>query len=335
MCSVVVPRDLPRDFEYGLGPILSWLRIIGVDLKEKQPDGCRNLFLFYRAACLLFSTSSHLMWFYYLLNYTGQGIAWIENERESQTISTIICLDHISDFIHPVGIHLSLLIQLRGGWNALRNSLDALCQLVTHDYYENLCKICTLSVVYILTMVSSNFKECYWVFINNFLFYFWKMTIILSAYFCSKTEMGEKDISIEFCLDAMTVLTLFYSLSATILFCILCRIASKNLNQIRQKTNELIVEKPVDAVNRIFELKEYYFRNAEFVHQINRYFGVILLLEISNGVFEILISTLFLFVGIINVQPWSFQCSVVCFISFYTINIIIIALISEKISQEV
>ena len=156
MCSTVEPQDVSRDFDHGFQPILSWLRIIGVDSKGNQPNKCKHFFSFYRVGCFLFSISTHLMLFFCLVDSTKEGFAWIENEKDSQTFTFIIYLDRISDFVHPVGIQFLLLIQFRKGWKALWNSLDALHQLITPEFYKYLRKISTLGVVYIITQVSSN-----------------------------------------------------------------------------------------------------------------------------------------------------------------------------------
>ena len=161
------------------------------------------------------------------------------------------------------------------------------------------------------------------------------MTFVLSALVCDRTSFGGKTNWIETSLDALTVLTVLYSPSATVLFCILCQIASKNLGQIRQQTNELIADKPVDAVNRLDHIKEYYFRNTEFVYQINSCFGIFLLLEISNGLFQIIVQIFSVVAGVLNSQSSFHLYASLCFLSLYAFNILIIVHVSENVIEEV
>ena len=158
MCSTVEPQEVSRDFDHGFQPILSWLRIIGVDLKENQSNKCQHFFSFYRVGCFLFSISTHLMLFFYLLNNTNEKSIWLSLELDSRTSIFVFYLDHISDFIHPVGIHFSLLLQYRKGWKALWNSLDAMYQCMAPNLNEKLRKISTIGIIYIISIVSSKSK---------------------------------------------------------------------------------------------------------------------------------------------------------------------------------
>ena len=151
-------------------------------------------------------------------------------------------------------------------------------------------------------------------------------------------QIGYRDSSCSiksFNLEIWSSATVVYSPSATILFGILCQTASKNLSRIRQKTNELIEERPVDIVNRVDQLKEYYFRNAEFVYEINNFFGFTLLLEISSGVFEIVVQIFTTVAAARNSESLLFYLAGIDLLILYTVNIIIITFVSENIIQEV
>ena len=96
----------------------------------------------------------------------------------------------------------------------------------------------------------------------------------------------ENTSTIQICLDALVNITLVYPMTAAVFFSILCRTASQNIEQIRLKIREIITQNPTNGVNHLQQLKEFYFRNSDFIYQINRYFGVILLLDIFNNFFS-------------------------------------------------
>lgn len=159
--------------------------------------------------------------------------------------------------------------------------------------------------------------------------------IMISDLVFKNSDKGAKRSLIQYIIENLADFTLIYSPSATVLFCTFCVVASKNFGHIKREVNELMVQKPEDAVNQLDRLKEYYFRNSELVHEISRCFGLILLLEISIGFF----STIFQIVGLVfgfgNAHPWSLLVGVVSYFCLYVINIIIIVFASDSISQEV
>ena len=121
-----------------------------------------------------------------------------------------------------------------------------------------------------------------------------------------------------------------------ILFYTLCKAASHNLDRVKEKTRNLASQKSPNVVkHNVNQLKDHYFKYNEFIHQINRRFGIILLLEISCTFFQIIVQIVVTVVGIKNQKHWSFHATTV-FISFiYITNITIIISISEKLSRKV
>ena len=154
MCSRVEPQNLAQDFRFGFSPILNWFRIIGLDLKKSRSKKCRIFFKVYRFGWFLSCVSFNLILVIYLSNKTDETYDWMEEERTSQTFSTIYFLDSISDVIHPMGLHILLLFPFKRRWNDLWNSLDAMRQFVAADLNDKLRKISSIGVVYIITSVQ-------------------------------------------------------------------------------------------------------------------------------------------------------------------------------------
>ena len=141
--------------------------------------------------------------------------------------------------------------------------------------------------------------------------------------------------SISIFLETLNDVPIIYSVSVTILFHNYCEIASDNLKQMKLRIKVIRAQKPLDVANRLHQLKEYHRRNVEFIHQINRCFGIIALLQILGNSFETLVQTVLLLVGITNMEPWHVNFATICYFCFPTFNIIIITFGSEKIREKV
>jgi len=133
--------------------------------------------------------------------------------------------------------------------------------------------------------------------------------------------------------NALVIITLTYPLSTTIFFCIVVRTASNQLSHIRQQLKE--VGASGDAVDQIEKLKQYYYSNVEFIRQINRCFGAMLLLEILSGFIGIIVEIIYLVVSGVNSVPWDLFLSSFCFLHLYVINLIGITFATENMRREV
>ena len=143
-------------------------------------------------------------------------------------------------------------------------------------------------------------------------------------------------LSAKFYLEFFTTFTLIYSPSAVILFYTLCKAASQNLDQMKQEIKELAASRPTGLTKqRVNQIKEYYFRNVKFINKISQHFGAILLLEISNSFFGIMVQMANTVLGLGNQEPWSHHLNSFCFCCLYTINIISSISVSENISNKV
>ena len=135
--------------------------------------------------------------------------------------------------------------------------------------------------------------------------------------------------------DFALALTMMYNSSAMILFVNLCEIASDNLKQMKLRIKVMRVEEQLDVVDRLHQLKEYHGRNVEFIYQINRCFGIIVLLQILDYSLKSLHKAVSLLVAITNMEPWHVNFTTICYFCFFTFNIIIITFGSEKIREKV
>lgn len=156
------------------------------------------------------------------------------------------------------------------------------------------------------------------------------------SYYINTGGANRKYPSIDFYLDFSTTFTLIYSTSAVILFYTFCHVASQNLDLMKRKIEELTVQKPAAVVHRyINQLKEFYFRNSQFIHQINDSFGFILVFEIPNSFFQVIFEVIVMVLGFKTPEPWYFYTSSIALFFMYLTNIIIVISISDKMIKEV
>jgi len=147
--------------------------------------------------------------------------------------------------------------------------------------------------------------------------------------------IDEKTISLHSCLDFVLTTLLIYPLSAVVLFYAFCQISSDHLVEIQMEVDELITQKPTDTVSRVKGLVEHYFYITNLVRQINRFFGLILLLVLSIDFVLILMELVFLVVFYTNGTEWyhSFDTAFCCVC--FTINILAVSFASDNVSNEV
>ena len=141
--------------------------------------------------------------------------------------------------------------------------------------------------------------------------------------------------TIRICLDALVNITLVYPMTAAVFFSILCRTASQNIEQIRLKIREIITQNPTNGVNHLQQLKEFYFRNSDFIYQINRYFGVILLLDISSNLIQVVKLIGVFAVGGSNSEAWDLYGMASFFLFLYFTDMVIVTFAVDCIVQEV
>ena len=153
MCSGVGPQESLGDPNFGLDPILNWLRVIGIDLKRNQSNGSRILFRFYPYGWLLGCFYVFFMALYLKMNRESE-IYWMEETKKSRSVAILSYIDWASDFIGAVGILMSFLFPFRKRWNNVWNSLEEMRHLMSSDFTEKLRRISVAGVVYIITSVQ-------------------------------------------------------------------------------------------------------------------------------------------------------------------------------------
>lgn len=156
--STMEQRNTSVELEWCLNPILNWLSIIGVDLRNRHRNGSKYLISMFQSMCFLGCLAPHLTFFIYLLGIKDDSLAWVPAQRTARSISTIFYLDNISDFIQPVGIHFCLLYQ-SSKWKDLWNSLEAMSVFIHPESLKKLRQISTIGVAYIITSVYSMILE--------------------------------------------------------------------------------------------------------------------------------------------------------------------------------
>ena len=134
-----------------IAPILCWLSIIGVDLRKKCSSRRKCLVTLYQSVWFLSCIGPHLPFFFYLFS-NEEIILWISAEKQKRSMSTIFCLNKITDFIQAAGIFSILLFQSRK-WDALWNSLEEMRASMDPESLKKLRKISTIGVLYIIISV--------------------------------------------------------------------------------------------------------------------------------------------------------------------------------------
>ena len=154
MCSTVEPQEQSENFNFGFGPILSWLRVTGVDLKKEPAGRCRILYTFVRIGWFLLCVSIHLTAFVDLSLGNDSVEIWIEERQSTRTFALTNVVDAVNMFILATGIHFCLLFPLRSRWDNLWRSLEDMRHLAAPDFDRKLRKTCFIGVAYITLSVE-------------------------------------------------------------------------------------------------------------------------------------------------------------------------------------
>lgn len=157
------------------------------------------------------------------------------------------------------------------------------------------------------------------------------MVMLWAAYLYIYIEHGEMHWA-DIVTNMLINITLIYSPSATILFCLVVKTASNQFGQIRQKLTELV--HPDEVVGRIEHLKRCYFNNVDLIRQIDQCFGTVLLLQVLNGVMGIIIEIIYLIVGNDNSNLLVVMTSFFLLNLHFT-NIFTITFVVESMKKEV
>lgn len=117
---------MSNGFNFGFGPLLNLLCLIGIDLKRRQSNKCRVLLLFYQCWWLL-ATITYFTFYFVHLSESHDGVSRVvKEEQRTHSFLVIFCLNELSNFVQPVAIQMLLLSWLKTRWDDLWSSLDAL-----------------------------------------------------------------------------------------------------------------------------------------------------------------------------------------------------------------
>lgn len=147
-------------------------------------------------------------------------------------------------------------------------------------------------------------------------------------------ENGESSQT-ELLVDDLVAVNLIYVVSAAVLYSVFARASSNHLVQIRLGLNELIVQQPSDIAVQVAKFRKYYLYHAEYIHQMNRFFSSILLLEIFSGTVGTIIQIIYLVLFYINDALWYSYVVSASYLILWMIDMLSICLVSDDISQEV
>ena len=154
MSSTVGPEDsMPEDFDFGFGPILRWLLIIGVDLKTNQLQRCKIFRRICQFGWFLCATSVNFFTILYVAISDEGAVAWLKDTNYTRSLTVLNHMTIICNSLHCAGIHILLLRPFKANWNGIWNSLNAMRQLVAPDLNLKLRRISIIGLVYIITLV--------------------------------------------------------------------------------------------------------------------------------------------------------------------------------------
>ena len=141
------------ELDWGLLPLLKWLKLIGV-LAPSSGGNCIYFSGFiYRCICWLFTLFIHGLILFYSLNSFLNSTT-----NRNATFAWVEIINYVSKVAHNVGIHTIVFFLLIGRWDQLKETLNRTenrLGLKRIDY-GTFCNICLVSVIYIIVFVSIN-----------------------------------------------------------------------------------------------------------------------------------------------------------------------------------
>ena len=154
MWPTVEPQDQAKEFDLGFGPILNWLRVIGIELKYDQSNRCRIVFIFYQIGLFLGCISLHFSNIVELFVSTEGFEVWVEEKVHTDTFRMVSKGDVINTFILAEGTHILLIIPLRSRWRNLWRSMQELRQLMASNFNDRLRRMNLIGIAYIILSVE-------------------------------------------------------------------------------------------------------------------------------------------------------------------------------------
>ena len=156
MSPNVEPWVQLKDFNFSFGPILNWLRAIGINLREDQSTKWRIWKKIYQSTWLLINITVQISHVIYVCEREEAGSAWIKEQKHTLTYSTIYYMDTINVTAQILGNQMGLLFLTKVRWNDLWNALEEMKHLVAPTFHVQLRKISIVGVIYIILSVEFN-----------------------------------------------------------------------------------------------------------------------------------------------------------------------------------
>ena len=156
MSPNVEPWVQLKDFNFSFGPILNWLRVIGINLREDQSTKWRIWKKIYQSTWILINITVQIIHAIYICKSVELGSVWIKEQKPTLTYSTINYMDAMNISLHAIGNQIGLLFLTKVRWNDLWNALEEMKHLVAPTFHVQLRKISIVGVVYIILSVEFN-----------------------------------------------------------------------------------------------------------------------------------------------------------------------------------
>ena len=143
-----------KDDNLSFVPILNWLRVIGIDLKEDQSTKWRIWKKIYQSTLLLINITVQVFYVIYVCRNKEAESAWIKEQNRTLSYSMLYYLDAINVTVQVLGIQIGLIFLTKVRWNDLWNTLEEMKHLVAPTFHVQLRKISIVGVIYIILSVE-------------------------------------------------------------------------------------------------------------------------------------------------------------------------------------
>lgn len=137
------------------------------------------------------------------------------------------------------------------------------------------------------------------------------------------------------CLDVIGFAMQIIPASALVLFCTFTQLIFLNLRAIRNHVEkQLINYNPVNAKLQLKDLQRQHLSLCKIIHQLNRYFGIYLVIEVTFIFVGVINCSMFVLMGVLGDESLLGAVNGTAFID-QVVHLFLITSFSDKISKEV
>ena len=146
----VDPESGPMDFEQSLKPIVSWLCLLGINLKASGSPG----WLWLKRTYFLINVSVFAFYLVFLFRLQEAGQAWVNERKNTVTFSNVFIIDTVNVTIHAIVSQFLLSFCIARKWQRLQRSLENMQHPIRSHFYVKLRRNSVIGVVCILVAVK-------------------------------------------------------------------------------------------------------------------------------------------------------------------------------------